>query len=151
MFQTATGWWYPQSTRLGLWIIVPFTLLYTLANAFILILCWFPSDLGQREQILPTFVGPAVGTGLSVLGVVFWFFDLHLLPHFGYRMEAEERREGYVVHLRFQVSYRTTVSTYHILLGISALMHSLHCSDTSLDVRCRFFNFWIGCGAKSGK
>jgi hypothetical protein len=102
VFRTATGRWYPQSTRLGLWIIVPFALLYTLANAFILILCWFPSDLGQREHILPTFVGPAVGTGLSVLGVVFWLFDLHLLPHFGYRMEAEERREGYVVHLRFQ-------------------------------------------------
>jgi hypothetical protein len=96
--------------KLGFLVVMPMALLYTAANAFVFVLCWFPAnlqkDLQTKSPVLPSYAGPAVGTALSLLGGFYWIWDRHILPAIGYRFEVEsERKDGYVVYMNFTVSY----------------------------------------------
>jgi di/tricarboxylate transporter len=84
------------------------TVVYVLANAFMLVLYWFPADKQKSLKtaaILPSYAGPIVGTVFYVVGFIYWLWDLNLLPRLGYRLEVfPERQEGHVVYMTFEVS-----------------------------------------------
>lgn len=106
-FSKADVPWKPIAW-LGRWTQVPLTTLYVLANGFMLVLYWFPSnlqkDLHTKSVILPSYVGPLVGTVFYVAGAVYWVWDLKVLPKLGWRLEVlQERQEGWVVYMSFQV------------------------------------------------
>lgn len=103
--------WKPQSSPLfGRWILYPLVVIYILANLFVIVVCWLPSDeqvtLHTKGFVLPSFAGPLVGTVFFVAGAVYWVWDLHILPALGLRMEVlAEYQVEFTVHLTFRVSH----------------------------------------------
>jgi len=104
--------WRPRGSRLGLWTLVPLLVIYVSANLFVLIFSWWPSDvqrsLRTTAPIVPSVLGPIVGTSFLVAGAVYWLWDLHVLRWLGYTTEvyAETQDESELdVHMHFHVSH----------------------------------------------
>lgn len=105
--------WRPRGSRTGLKTIIPLTLLFVLANLFVLILSWWPANLQNslhiKSPILPSVAGPIVGTVFLLAGAVYWFWDLHALRGIGYTWKVEETEpDGGKVEMLFTVG--TTAS-----------------------------------------
>ncbi|KAH8658620.1 amino acid/polyamine transporter I [Tricladium varicosporioides] len=99
--------WKPRSSKLGYWSQMPLTTIFIVANAFVIVLCWFPANLQStlktKSPILPPVVGPAVGTSLFFVGAIYWLWDIKILPLLGYKFEANaERQEGHIVYMSFR-------------------------------------------------
>lgn len=114
--------WRPHGSRLGLWTLVPLVLLYTLGNLFVLIFTWWPSDvqksLKTTAPIVPSILGPILGTVFLVAGAIYWVWDRHVLVWLGYTTEvlAERHDES---ELDVQMNFH--VSTAHRILRILKL------------------------------
>lgn len=105
--------WTPKSSKLGLKLIYPLTMIYVLANLFVFVFSWFPSEtFHAQRQVVSSFLGPAVVISCVLAGAAYWFWDRHLLQLLGYRLETlQEYNEGLDVHLSFKVSLTRTVTS----------------------------------------
>ncbi|KAF2807212.1 uncharacterized protein BDZ99DRAFT_392515, partial [Mytilinidion resinicola] len=98
-FRYGTQPWRPHGSRLGLWTLIPLVTLYTLGNLFVLVFSWWPSDvqksLRTTSPIVPSVVGPILGTVFLVAGAAYWVWDRHILMWLGYTTEVmAERQDG---------------------------------------------------------
>ncbi len=108
-FQVDGKSWRPSTTGAGMKVAFPLTLLFVAANLFVLVFSWWPADVHDSLQttspILPSVVGPIVGTCFLVAGAVYWLWDLHVLKVFGYTWQVLEREpEEEEVKMLFTVS-----------------------------------------------
>ncbi|CAN9439065.1 unnamed protein product [Alternaria alternata] len=91
-FRYGTQPWKPRGSRLGLWTLVPLVSIYVLGNLFILVFSWWPSDLQKSMRaiapVVPSLIGPALGTVFLVAGAFYWMWDLHVLRWLGYTTEV---------------------------------------------------------------
>ncbi|MCJ1384718.1 hypothetical protein MMC17_007836 [Xylographa soralifera] len=78
----------PESSKLGYWLLGPLAILYIVTNFAVLALSWFPVNEQQAldtiESTLPYFTGPVAALGVLAFGVIWWFWDKHLLRWLGY-------------------------------------------------------------------
>jgi hypothetical protein len=100
--------WKPRSSRLGFIKLVPLTVVYVLANIFIIVLSWYPTDmqhlLGSKAYILPSYTSPIIGTSVFAVGIIYWIWDRHFLPLIGYHFGREEEElKGGGVQVTFNV------------------------------------------------
>ena len=106
--------WSPKGSSLGLWYLLPLTVLYIVANLFVFVVDWFPASLQNtlhtKEHVVASWVGPTVGTSCFLAGAVYWLWDRHVLRFLGYEMEPlREWTEGLTVHITFEVSLRLSL------------------------------------------
>ena len=96
----------PQSTSLGYWLLGPLTIIYVLANAFVLVLSFFPADANPGHTAgmptLPYYTGPVAGGAVIAFGILWWTWDRHLLPAFGYYFSTQEEH-NYSPHWRIDI------------------------------------------------
>ena len=95
------------------------TIIYVSGNAFVLILSFFPPDaqegVERKHQIITALIQPIAGHCVLALGVLWWVFDLHILPRLGYLFEIEEN-QVYSEQWRAQVlDVRYVVSVFNQL------------------------------------
>lgn len=116
-FRYGTQPWKPRGSRLGLWTLVPLVSIYVLGNLFILVFSWWPSDLQKSMRaiapVVPSLIGPALGTVFLVAGAFYWMWDLHVLRWLGYTTEvmAETQDESELeVRMYVHVSRPSSVS-----------------------------------------
>lgn len=101
--------WSPKGSKLGLYYLYPLTVLYIVANVFIFAVNWIPSGLQDtletKRRVVPSFVGPTVGTACFAAGAAYWLWDRHILKFLGYEVEPlQERVIDMTVHISFHVS-----------------------------------------------
>jgi hypothetical protein len=101
-------------------VVMSLCVLYTLANLTIIAVGWIPADskkeLGTTRPVLPSFMGPAVGTSICAVGGLYWIWNRYVLPALGYRMSIEaERGDGFNVQLTYTVSLPETECSLLIL------------------------------------
>ena len=89
--------WAPQSSMMfGFWLLVPLTIIYVAANAFILILSFFPSNLQSLNSSsvpgLPWYTTPVAGMSIITFGILWWAWDRHILPALGYHFDTKENK-----------------------------------------------------------
>jgi len=96
-FQFNDKKWEPESSLLKWKLLAPLAVIYVLSNAFVLILSWFPANLQSitrtTEPTLPYYTGPVTGLGIIAFGIMWWGWDTHILPFFGYHFHVEEYEE----------------------------------------------------------
>ncbi|KAH8890092.1 amino acid transporter [Thozetella sp. PMI_491] len=69
---------------------LPVTVVFLLTNLFLAITPFVPPDGSWDAEGYPYYVFPAVGTGVLLLGVVYWAFFTKLWPRLGgYRIEVD--------------------------------------------------------------
>jgi hypothetical protein len=100
--------WSPHGTRLGLWALYPYTIIYILANVFVFVVSWFPSSLQDtfhtKSPVVSSFVGPTVSVSFFAAGALYWLWDRKILKRLGYRLEVlAEHQEGVTVQMTFNV------------------------------------------------
>ena len=58
---------------------------------------FYPPDehdgVDRKSQIVSSLVGPIAGHCVLAFGILWWAWDLYILPYFGYKFETEEKRE----------------------------------------------------------
>ncbi|OXV09351.1 hypothetical protein Egran_02879 [Elaphomyces granulatus] len=102
--------WKPKTSRLGFWVIYPLTVIYILTNLFVFIVSWFPPDLHTslltKSPIVTSYAGPATGVLIYAVGALYWAWDLHILPAFGYhfqKLSEDVKMDGSgAIELRFE-------------------------------------------------
>jgi len=114
-FQFNDKKWEPESSLLKWKLLAPLAVIYVLSNAFVLILSWFPANLQSitrtTEPTLPYYTGPVTGLGIIAFGIMWWGWDTHILPFFGYHFHVEEYEEKSekwgvdIFHLNFYVRF----------------------------------------------
>jgi hypothetical protein len=134
-FRYGTQPWKPRGSRLGLWTLVPLASIYVLGNLFVLVFSWWPSDLKKSLRtaapIVPSVIGPVLGTVFLVAGAFYWVWDLHILRWLGYTTEvmAETHEETELdVRMYFHVSdirSRMNSKTVRLTFYSAILMGSL--------------------------
>lgn len=107
--------WRSQSTRLGYKLLAPLVIIYVSANAFVLVLSFYPPDSkgtqDRRVQILSALVGPVAGHCVLLFGILWWAWDRHLLPAIGYHFSTQEttiyssRWRVEIIEVHFYVSW----------------------------------------------
>ena len=134
--------WRPRGTKLGFWSVVPLTVIYVLANLFVFVVSWFPSDLQNalhtKSRILSGYVGPTIVMCIFGAGALYWAWDIHILPILGYRLERNrEVEDGLDIHVNFTVSLE-----YH---GPRAAANRLPAQDSSSKPRGVFHGRVAAC------
>lgn len=100
--------WTPQgsSSRIGKAMIYPLAIIYVLSNVFVFVVSWFPANLDRmfrNQVVVSSYVGPAVVMACFGAGALYWVWDLHVLPYFGYTTDVlQERRDGLEMHMTFE-------------------------------------------------
>lgn len=92
-------------------MIYPLTVIYILANLFVFIVSWFPPDLQTslltNSPIVTSYAGPATGVLIYAVGALYWAWDLHILPAFGYhfqKLSEDVKMDGSgSIELRYEV------------------------------------------------
>lgn len=104
-----------QSSRLGFWLLGPLTIVYVVMNSAVIVLSWIPFDQGTMShttrKTLPYFTGPLAALIILCFGVLWWLWDCHILPRFGYVFWPEEKKE-YDEGLRVHI----TIVTFNVSL-----------------------------------
>ena len=106
-------------------------IVYVSGNAFVLVLSFFPSDaqegVDRKHQILSALIQPIAGHCVLALGILWWVFDLYILPSLGYKFEIEEvkvysdRWAAQVLDVRFVVSLSNLLSLTRRWLMVNLL------------------------------
>ncbi|MCJ1399377.1 hypothetical protein MMC11_002579 [Xylographa trunciseda] len=107
------GRFRPESSKLGYWLLGPLAIVYIATNFAVLALSWFPVNeqqvLDTTESTLPYFTGPVAALGVLAFGVVWWFWDRHVLRWLGYVFTVGKEKDEYstewnicTVHVTFQ-------------------------------------------------
>ena len=75
---------------------------------------FYPPDkqdgVDRKSQIVSNLVGPIAGHCVLAFGILWWAWDLYILPYFGYRFDTEENKEyseewgAEVLNVRYNVS-----------------------------------------------
>ena len=82
--------WTPETTSLGYWLLGPLLVIYSGANAFVLVLSFVPGNLPALSKptnsYLPWYTGPVAGLAVLSFGVAWWAWDLYILPRLGYHV-----------------------------------------------------------------
>jgi amino acid transporter len=69
---------------------LPISVIYCLANVFLLLVPFIPPDGSWTAEGYPYYVFPVVGVGVLILGGVYWGFWTKILPQIGgYKIVAE--------------------------------------------------------------
>lgn len=101
--------WTPQGSRSkwGKALIYPLAVIYVFSNIFVLVVPWFPVNLHKifnGHQAVSSYAGPVTVIASFAAGFVYWIWDVHFLPWFGYKTESlQEHRDGLDMHILFQV------------------------------------------------
>jgi hypothetical protein len=70
--------------------VLPISIIYCLANIFLLLVPFIPPDGSWTAEGYPYYVFPVVGVGVLLLGAVYWGFWTKILPQIGgYKIVAE--------------------------------------------------------------
>jgi len=102
--------WKPKSSKLGFWLVYPLTVIYIFTNLFVFVVAWFPPDLQTslhtNSPIVTSYTGPATGVLIYAVGALYWAWDLHILPAFGYhfqKLREDVKMDGSgAIELRFE-------------------------------------------------
>ncbi|KAL9619190.1 MAG: hypothetical protein Q9160_006199 [Pyrenula sp. 1 TL-2023] len=88
-----------QSSRFGYWLLGPLAMIYTVTNAGVLVLSWFPVNeqqvLHTTLSTLPWWVEPVAVVCLIAIGVLWWYWDRIALPKMGYIFHVEEDQQSF--------------------------------------------------------
>jgi hypothetical protein len=85
-FRKSENWTSPFHSFL------PVTLIYLIANIFLMIVPFIPPSGPQNAQGYPYYIFPVVGVAVLLLGVVYWLAWTRIWPSIGgYRIVAEKK------------------------------------------------------------
>ena len=88
---------------------------------------FYPPDtqdgVDRKSQIVSSLVGPIAGHCVLAFGVLWWIWDLYLLPRLGYYFETEEKKEyddrwgAEILDVHYIVSTTLSLKAFSIHLG----------------------------------
>ena len=91
--------WKSESSRFGYGLLVPLTVAYVCANAFVLVFSFFPSQTkavpNTKGQIITALAGPIAGHSIIAFGVIWWAWDRKILPRLGYHFKVSAGEISY--------------------------------------------------------
>jgi hypothetical protein len=120
-FRYGTQPWRPRGSHLGLWTLVPLVSIYVLGNLFMIVFSWWPADLQKSLRttapIVPSLIGPVLGTVFLIAGAFYWMWDLHVLRWLGYTTEImAETQDESEMDVRMYVHVSGPLSMSEVLL-----------------------------------